>query len=233
VAGTASAVVLIDSFGPTGHGFIVTGPPSGFLSGAFIAATALGEAVGDEREIYVERTSANEGTVSGDADMSLSGRFAYSSGIGTTGNALLTWDGADVSTTLAPTGLGSVDLTQAGANNSLHVSRASDLGATLVFTVYTDGSNYSTFSLGVPANPFVFSSSFVPFAGFTVAGGTGADFTDVGAITLQVLASGIEGTDVGIDFFEATFNDAGSVPEPGVVTLRLVGGALAGIRRSR
>lgn len=202
---TAQADLIIDSF-DTGQFVSVTGTPSGFKSATDTIAAA--EALGGERDIYLERTSANSGSVSADVDTSLPGALTYSSGSSTTGNAIIVWDGSDSdATSLDATGLGGVDLTLGGTLNALAIRTTSDLGASLVLTIYKDAANYSAFTQAVPADgTFTLQDFVIPFASFGVVGGTGADFTNVGAISLKVVGT-TANVDLAVDFIKA-------VPEP-------------------
>ncbi|MFW6074363.1 MAG: OmpL47-type beta-barrel domain-containing protein [Chloroflexota bacterium] len=97
------------------------------------------------------------------------------------------WDGPDDDgETLDPTGLGGVDLTDGGLNDTLYIYVLENNSGIdeLTTTVYTDGSNASTFTLDLPSFTGLSSQGFVmPMSDFVASEGTGADFTDVGAIT--------------------------------------------------
>ena len=144
---------------------------------------------------------------SADVNFSERGTFSYSSGAATTGVAEITWDGNDgTAEVLNPTGLGGVNLTL-GGDNAFAIRATSDLGADLVLTVYTDQTNFSSAILSVPAdNTFMFQDYTIPFASFLGIGGSGADFTNVGAISLTVVGS-TPNVDVSLDFIK-------TIPEP-------------------
>ena len=110
------------------------------------------------------------------------------------GNATVQYDGADGdATTLDPTGLGGVSLSASDTNAGLLLSTQGDSpGATAEIQVYSDATNYSTTTITIPDQTAV-EELFVPFSAFTTGGGTGADFTSVGAI--EMLVNGVPNLD--------------------------------------
>lgn len=112
------------------------------------------------------------------------------------GDTLIQYDGADAAITLDATGLGGVALGggspggDVAAGAGLHVvTRAENAGDDLVVTVYTDAANFSTITIPIPQDTTDFIETFLPFSDFTVGGGSGADFNDVGAIEASVALS--------------------------------------------
>jgi len=142
-----------------------------------------GDIFGGERDLLVGYTAGpNDVTVSVNA-----GALSHSQESLTTGYSVVTWDGPDNdSGNLDPTGLGGVDLTNGGLNDRFWIYVVScDWGSTLTLDVYTDGGNWSRGSVAIP--PFTLNTALaVPFATFTAQDGTGADFTKVGAIVLDI-----------------------------------------------
>ena len=210
------SAVLIDGF-TTYQNVSVSGPPPGFQF-AF-ASIAAANALGGERDVYVERTSANSGTVAVEVAGAGSGIASYNSGIRTTGNGLIVWDGVDGNAVIAPTGLGGFDLTQNGANTAFRLSRTSDLGGSLKITVYQDATHVSEATVAVPADPsFTFALVDVPFLSFIPVGPSGgANFASIGALSM-LFDGGSAGADMGVELFVA-------VPE---VTAWPVAGLLLG-----
>lgn len=104
-----------------------------------------------------------------------------------TGNSLLTWDGVDSdASTLDPTGLGGVDLTVGGAESfAFEIRSSASSPSNHTVTVYTDGANASEATIAIPNLPH-FETILIPFSDFTTTIGVGADFTNVGAITLFI-----------------------------------------------
>ena len=106
-----------------------------------------------------------------------------------TARTTVQWDGDDGgSTTIAPNGLGNVDLTQAGGANSLSVTvDFNDLPVDLTFNIYS-GADSSTATLHLPggltSGPPVHYS--IPFSAFSTLAGSGANFASVGAIELVI-----------------------------------------------
>ncbi len=101
------------------------------------------------------------------------------------GRSTVSWDGGTDPDNLDPAGLGGIDLT-AGDHSGFRLAvDAAGAGAEVVIEVFTDGGNASRAALVLPvvatATTFDLSySTFVPSLG------AGADFTNVGAVTLGV-----------------------------------------------
>lgn len=227
LASQSSAAVIIDGF-TTYQAVTASGPPAGFKSAN--SSTLAPEAIGGERDLYVERTSANSGTVAMEVASSGAGIASYSSGLRTSGNGLIVWDGVDGGPAVVPTGLGGLDLTQGGLNTAFRLSRTSDLGGFIRINVYEDASHISEALISVPADPtFTFLPVDVPFSSFAPIGsGGGANFANIGALSL-FLNGGTAGTDMGVETFVA-------VPEasPILAATSLLGlAALGWIRRDQ
>lgn len=110
------------------------------------------------------------------------------------GNGAIWWHGNTNTNTLDPTGLGGVDLTGGGYWDGFAlVAGRNVLLYEVVVTVYTDGTHYSTASFMPPFIPSLSEPQEtvrLPFAGFTAAGADGgADFSNVGAITITFFAT--------------------------------------------
>lgn len=176
--------------------------------------------------MFVERTSGNSGGVSADVNNSLPSGLSYASGPVTDGNAIIVWDGGEATSAIDYAGRAGVDLTQGSLNNMISLLTTSDLGATLRLTIDTSSAKYSFFDLPIAADPaFTLALVNTPFASFTDVG-TGADFTNVGAIELKIDGS-TDGVDVQVDELKA-------IPEPSAAMLVVfaVTGAL-GVRKRR
>lgn len=144
------------------------------------AFTTAAEAIGGERDSQVTYTAgASSVDLEVDAATDL---LLISSGPGTSGVALLQYDGLDGAITLDATGLANANLSGGDAASGLEVTMLGDnAGGTLVIDIYTDGANSSTTTVNIPSTG-VLTEFFVPFTTFTTASGAGATFTDVGAI---------------------------------------------------
>jgi hypothetical protein len=225
---SAQADVMIDTFSTTQEVFVNPGTPT--ASSELFA----GEAIGDYRDIYLNLSSA-EGSAEAKVGTSVSNTLTYSSGFFSRGNALITWDGNDVPDDASPggiqyTGLGGLNLSESGGNSGIYFMAGSDLGAILTFTVYTDGSNYSTATKTIAAGTMTPQMFYIPFVGGFTPTGSGADFTNVGAITLYVNGDNpeFEATDVSIDNIQATH-----MPEPTSMSVLLLGTGIAGFLKRR
>ena len=197
----AASPIVIDDF-QTGNESVASwiSPGCGLnygLQSAYADGTGI---LGGERAISVNNTTDCHTTqYESSIQASVSGG-AYSSfrQFSDTGPETIWWDGTNHnSTTLNTTGLGGVDLTASGLWNSFSLLIASNLGvSSITVTVYTDGSNYSTDSFtppfynnGVAGTP-PSTPVILPFTDFTTAAGTGASFTNVGAITMTYTGTG-------------------------------------------
>ena len=218
------ADLVIDPFNSY-QSLSTAGPPAGVKT----AFSSISDPVvlGGERDVWLSRNSANSGSVSVDVNGSFTGALAYASSPATTGNAVISYDGADGVSGLNYTGLGGIDLTQAGANYGLALGTTSDNGASALFTIYTDATHYSTYTVPVASDfTFTFTRYFVNFNDFVPAGGAGGvDFTNVGAITIGLDGNTNPGTDIGVDYFLAT------VPEPSGSLLILASGMILLLKR--
>jgi len=178
VSGTT--VQSVDTFDTTAQS--VTANVGTPVASSSIAAT---EAIGGERDVQVTFTSG-DGEVSVHIDQFDSDLFAFASGLNVVGTALVQYDGVDGSPALAAGGLGSVSLSGGDANSGvLLTTRGDGAGATAIVRVYSDATNFSTATITIP-DQVPLEEIFVPFSSFVVGGGTGADFTSVGAIELLI-----------------------------------------------
>jgi cysteine-rich repeat protein len=158
--------------------------------------------LGQQRHVEITLTAGN--TVNHSSAPGLS-RFSCQATSG--GNIRYVYDGtggAAGDDAFDPVGLGGVDLTDAGKDDALRI-QLDDIGrqALLTITVHTDGSNASSFGLSLSANSSQ-TSFVIPFDNFTPETGTGADFTNVGAIEVELNLS--QGDVANFDF--STFETA-------------------------
>jgi uncharacterized repeat protein (TIGR01451 family) len=178
--------VLIDDYSLTSQS--VTADNAISTNTSFSTAS---EVVGGERDIEVTNTAGvGQITVLVDAGPATLSIGSLGNGEGT---ALLQYDGTDGSIALDATGLSSVSLTGDPTGTTadpaaglIVLTRSDAAGETLTVTVYTDAANSSSTTIAVPLNLSNTVETFVPFSSFIVASGTGADFTDVGAIEASV-----------------------------------------------
>ncbi|TWT53953.1 Large cysteine-rich periplasmic protein omcB precursor [Rubripirellula amarantea] len=158
-----------------------------------IAVAPTTEVIGGERELIVNKTSA-DGILEADVNnAALPGRYAFSAQFQGAGSQTIVWDGADNDATLVDdTGLGPVDLTLDARGIQLQIR--ADNGGVARLRVYSDdgvsgtATRYSEVTMPIPATPDnSLSPEFISFTdGFTSSSGGGADFTSVGAIELVI-----------------------------------------------
>jgi len=138
-----------------------------------------------------------------------------------TATSLIVWDGPDGdASTLDPTGLGGVDLTDGGTLTGILLGLdVNDLVAPLTLTAYTDAGNFSSATVILPGGvpPMIFL--FVPFLDFVTQAGTGADFTNIGALSLFIDGSQTPSLDVQLDLIAAS----NPVPEPATFSMAVFG----------
>ena len=88
-------------------------------------------------------------------------------------------------------GLGGLDLTSQGASTGIELNTAADhSGGSLVLKVYTDAKDWSSATIPIPntgdGSLNSNDSQFIAFSSFQVGAGTGANFTQVGAVQLSI-----------------------------------------------
>lgn len=196
IAGTT-----IDTFDTTAHAAtaISTGP----VTDSSFAATAVGEALGGERDLFASVTSG-AGMVQLDADAFNQNLLEFMASATANGERRVTWDGADGDgATLDATGLGSVDLTDAGASNALQFVIGADQASGVVrVRIYTDAGNWSEATEAIPNTGGAATQTItMPYASFAAGAGAGATFTNVGAIELFI--EGVNAVDGQLDLFGA------------------------------
>ncbi len=194
------AQIVVDDFSTNQASLSLTYPPAGTSASSSASGAGI---LGGERDMQVNLTA---GVIAGNTMSAVvsSGFFSYSQDATISGNGVLQWDGADSSPTLNPTGLGGIDLTAGGTQDAFDLSLFfDDLPVNMTFTVFTDAGNASTFTLAAPGLVFSATRFVIPFASFTTSLGTGANFANVGAVTLS-LGSAVSAPDVVIDFLRTT-----------------------------
>ncbi len=178
--------------GPAIDGFTTTQvveatPP---LPASALASLLDPAVLGGERDLFVELTNSTN-PISSVALASSGGKLYFASGSDVTGVAKVVWDGVDGNGQLVnPTGLGGIDLTQADGNTMTGIaltSGADHPNAKITMRIYTDANNWSEFTTTVPesvggtaSGQAVFHFDDLP----TAKSGSGADFTNVGALEL-------------------------------------------------
>ena len=161
--------------------------------------------------------------------------LVHDSGAAVQGYSILTWDGMDGDpTSLDPTGLGGVDLSNGGMLDAFRLSYVlADLTGAVTMTVYdasdATGNTWSRATLNLPGGIFTPMDIDIPYGDFTTIGMNGpANFSNVGAISMRIANTTTGSLDVLISQVTA-------VPEPTAGLLSLVGmaGAFLPLRRLR
>ena len=184
-------------------------------------ATDAVEALGGERDFFVDATGGTNGSqvVLRANTGGTSNLLTFATDPGTNGTRIVTYDGDDDDgQTLDPTGLGNFDLST-GSAESFRLQIGTDLtGTDVTIQVFTDAGNSSSVTVPIPvtAGGTATEQLNIRFSDFTTASGTGADFTDVGAIRLSF--EGSAAGDGEVDQFETvgasveTVNFANLIP---------------------
>lgn len=179
---------LIDSFDTTQQVARATG---GTPNAASVAVAT--EAIGGFRKL-VATLDQPFGTVAMAANDPGSGlaRLDFSATATATGSRLVTWDGSGTSPGSTHfTGLGGIDLTEGGLNTGISIVVNADKAGVITTRLYTSASNYSTAAIAFPATGSGVSTIFMPFSSFTATAGAGVTLTNLGAIQIDIDASGV------------------------------------------
>ena len=161
------------------------------------SSVSYGSSIGGTRDMVVTQNSGNQVTANtGDFGDYLS----YNQDTLTYGTLEVVWDADSDPSTIDYTGLGGVDLTDGGTNVGIFIFLvANDQTFPLILTIWTDASNWSSFTYNVPALQTNLLIQ-MPFASFVVGGGSGADFTNVGAIRMEIDGSSAPALDATFDW---------------------------------
>jgi hypothetical protein len=220
VAGSASASVIIDPFGPTSQ--TLGAPAAAGTNGAGVAATG---AIGGNRYSQITKVSGSGVAPTGDTldiNNATPGLLEFNTASGDDSNILVRWDGD--TDNILNFGLTGADLTQVGLNNLIRLSLQSDLIAGGSVVVYKDAFNFSTATFNTPGLGFAaFTNVDLLFTSF-VDTGAGANFADAKAIEFRITGVPSGGLDVGADFISAETSEA---PEP--ASMALIGGGLTAL----
>lgn len=194
-AGTADT--SIDTFDTTAQ--VVT---ADIVTPTVSSAVAATEALGAERDLFVNLTSGS-GSIELSADTSTPNVLEFIASTTGTGSRIITYDGADGNAvTINPTGLGGVNLTNAGAVVGLRFRIGADQNSgELTIRIYSNASDFSAATVPIPNTGGVASQDVVVrFTDFAIGGGAGANFSNVGAIQLEI--AGVAAVDGQLDIIE-------------------------------
>jgi hypothetical protein len=220
VTSTAQGAGLLQVDGFDDNSFDQAFGPAGVSS-----SSTAGSMLGGNREVIATATAGLPfQRLQAESNLGNASFFSHSQDSTITGNTLLIYDGGG-GIGLNPTGLGGIDVTNAGAIDQIGIRVSlDDLPVDLVLTAYTDAGNVSEFTLSLPGGIFSDQDFFINFASFTPTAGAGADFTNLGALTLFV--DGVnQSTDLIFDFIA----NGQAVPEPVSVAGWLVCMLTAGV----
>ncbi|MEI8375696.1 MAG: SpaA isopeptide-forming pilin-related protein [Planctomycetota bacterium] len=175
----------IDSFSSTSQ--YVSGSLHGGKTGT--SSQPAPDAIGGHRNLYVQLTSA-KGSVSLGANSDFPGLIDFASGSASNGIFWVNWDGNNGNAAvLNPTGLGQVDITSQDTSTGIRLTIAADHdNGFIMLKVFSDASNWSWTSVPISntSDGSLSDSQFAAFSDFTIGGGTGANFSKVGAIQLAI-----------------------------------------------
>lgn len=191
---------LIDSFisaVPTA----IAADPVGTTQAA-VADLPTTEVLGGERDFEVELTSSTGGQT---VELTVAAnKLSLNPSIQAQGRYTAVWDGNDNDgAAINFAGLGNFDLTSAGASSGILLDNVlvDQAGGTATVRVYTSALNFSELTINIPANAT--SDLFFKFADFTDGvGGTGAVFTQVNAIELEINST-VDAMDGELDLIRA------------------------------
>jgi uncharacterized repeat protein (TIGR01451 family) len=185
-------VRVIDNFDTTRQ-VVVDSTNDGVPVTSSIAAP---EAIGGERDLFVNKTSVNGSVQLSVDDPLLPNLLIFDSAATGDGQRRVTWDGPDGSAlTVADTGLGMVDLTSMGDALGVQLQIGADQpGINAVVRLYSDdgaggtANRFSTATLPIPqtGGSVPFLAEFIPFSSFTATSGGGAGINNIGAIELEI-----------------------------------------------
>ena len=170
------------------------------------SVAAAPEAIGGERDLRVNLTSATGALLLSANDPLAPGVLTFSTTGAATGERVITWDGTDgTAATVLDTGLGGIDLTSTDTATGFNLKIGADLaGGTITLRVYSDdgvggtATRFSTATISLPVTGGSASAfEYIPFTSFTAGGGGGANFTAVGAIEAEI--AGVANMDGEID----------------------------------
>lgn len=149
-----------------------------------------GDVMGGERDLFVRLTDGDD-PFSSVSIVTGAGLMRLASDTTVTGDAKIVWDGVDSSADgVNPTGLGGVDLTSHEGDRMTGIALtvgADHPDSRVTLRVYSDGNNWTEYASIVPESPGGAATKYLVF-GFDDSpadrSGSGADFSNVGAIEL-------------------------------------------------
>lgn len=208
-------------------------------------STLGSDILGGERDIWINLTTQAAQTPNANVRASVAGgSFSVSVDSGATASAEIQWDGADGSSAVDPTGLGSIDLYALGADGFRAFVNYSDLGFPFAITAYQSATDYTTISLEAhEVSPFTVPGepgTLIPFDAFQLCGASVVFCSDADGTDLHFLSALVVRFDPLSSFgaFDLTLDNivTEDVPEPSAMALLglgLLGTGFAGYRRRK
>jgi len=175
-------VLTIDNFTDNTAAIVAN---SGTPTNSTTTVTVGLNTVGGERDIVVNYLAgANNVEVQANG-----GALSVNAGVGTSGNAIITYDGVDGNATTIDHTLLDLDLSASNAQAIQFLAGSVIAGGTLTIDVFSGAGNHSTLDLNVPVTGGGGLATEVisaRYSDFSTASGTGADFANVTALRFQV-----------------------------------------------
>lgn len=202
-------IELIDSFDTTTQN--VASPAT--TDHASSSSVAAPEAFGGERDLFANAaTGVIEIRVN---NTGLEGQLSLDASSGSSGERRVVYDGVDGNgDTINTTGLGGIDLTDGGRAKGVRMLAGTDSSSAQLTIRIHSGGNSSTLTVSVPVTNVGTPDQGAPtavidfnFADFIAATGSGADFTNVGAIEIFV-PSAAGAADISVDSIFTYGNNA-------------------------
>lgn len=161
------------------------------------SVVAAPEAIGGERDLFVNLTSSNGFVALNVDDPLLPDLLIFDAGLTGDGVRKISWDGIDGDAiSINDVGLGGIDLTNNGGALGLQLQIGADqVGGSAVVRLYSDdgiagsANRYSTATLPIPqtGGAVPLQAEFLPFSQFTATSGGGVNLSSVGAIELEIV----------------------------------------------
>lgn len=159
------------------------------------SAVVAAEALGGQREMVVNLSA--DTLIELIANTSTPGVLEFNSSAAGAGTRIVTYDGTGESDAevVDGSGLGGVDLTNAGVNSAFRFAiGANQTGGNLIIRAYSSATDFSSITLPIDNTGGTAASSVIArFANFVTAGGTGANFSNINALQVEFVVSGANG----------------------------------------
>lgn len=172
-------------------------------------------ALGGDREVTLDWVAGTGADVTMRINYLTSQRMSFNAGDGITARSIVRWDGLGGTAEVNDQLLGGVDLTGGATNDGLDIQVINDdLPAKLIVRVYSDATNYSTYTINTLGgiNSPALVDYFIKFDDFSDSG-TGANFASVSSIEIEIDGTIEPGTDISIDMLDANnFREYGDLP---------------------